>query len=61
MSNVPPLFRLIDVCVGPKSAREQVLYLVFEHLEQDLGEYIYGLPPQTFLNPIVIQVDPPVD
>lgn len=52
------LFRLIDVCIGPKSVRDQVLYLVFEHMEQDLAEYMYNLPPHTPLEPIEIQVDP---
>lgn len=40
------LERLLDVCHGPRTEREGqlVLFLVFEHLEQDLSGYIESLP-----------------
>lgn len=40
------LERLLDVCHGQRSEREGqlVLFLVFEHLEQDLSGYIESLP-----------------
>lgn len=40
------LFRLLDVCHGQRLEREKqlVLFLVFEHLEQDLSGYIDSLP-----------------
>ncbi|XP_055689014.1 cyclin-dependent kinase 6 [Lutzomyia longipalpis] len=42
----PNIVKLIDVCHGQRLEREQqlVLYLVFEHLEQDLAGYIQRLP-----------------
>lgn len=47
-------FRLLDVCHGQRLEREKqlVLFLVFEHLEQDLSGYIdslpsSGMPPRT--------------
>lgn len=40
--------RLLDVCHGQRTERERegqlVLFLVFEHLEQDLSGYIASLP-----------------
>lgn len=38
--------RLLDVCHGQRTEREGqlVLFLVFEHLEQDLSGYIESLP-----------------
>lgn len=45
--------RLIDVCIAPSA---HVLYLVFEHLEQDLADYLYSLPPNIQLAQSVIQV-----
>lgn len=38
--------RLLDVCHGQRTEREGqlVLFLVFEHLEQDLSGYIEALP-----------------
>lgn len=47
---------MLDVCHGQKTEREGqlVLFLVFEHLEQDLAGYIErlpasGMPPRTIL------------
>lgn len=49
-----PSFRLLDVCHGQRLEREKqlVLFLVFEHLEQDLSGFIdslpsSGMPPRT--------------
>lgn len=38
--------RLLDVCHGQRTERESqlVLFLVFEHLEQDLSCYLEALP-----------------
>ncbi|XP_058835665.1 cyclin-dependent kinase 4 [Topomyia yanbarensis] len=43
----PNVVKLLDVCHGPRLEREGqlVLFLVFEHLEQDLDDYIKRLPP----------------
>lgn len=48
-------FRLLDVCHGPKIEREGqlVLFLVFEHLEQDLAGYIDTMPVTGMPVPIV--------
>ncbi|XP_055630299.1 cyclin-dependent kinase 4 [Toxorhynchites rutilus septentrionalis] len=42
----PNVVKLLDVCHGPRLEREGqlVLFLVFEHLEQDLDDYIKRLP-----------------
>lgn len=48
--------RLIDVCFGPRQDRELVLYLVFEHLEQDLASYMQCVPPRTYIAPNMVQV-----
>ena len=41
------IYRLLDVVHGQRLEREGqlVLFLVFEHLEQDLDDYIKRLPP----------------
>lgn len=43
----PNIVRLIDVCHGQRMEREQqlVLFLVFEHVEQDLSSYLERVPP----------------
>ena len=33
--NHPNIVRLIDICHGPRYDREMVLYLVFEHVDQE--------------------------
>lgn len=47
----PNVVKLLDVCQGQRLEREGqlVLFLVFEHLDQDLDEYIKrnGMPPST--------------
>lgn len=46
-------FRLLDVCHGQlERERQLVLFLVFEHLEEDLAGYLNrvgdrGVPPRT--------------
>ncbi|KAJ6641067.1 Cyclin-dependent kinase 6 [Pseudolycoriella hygida] len=42
----PNIVKLLDVCHGQRLEREKqlVLFLVFEHLEQDLSGYIDSLP-----------------
>lgn len=47
---------MLDVCLAQNAAKEQILYLVFEHLEQDLADYLYSLPPNIQLAPNVVQV-----
>lgn len=47
--------RLLDVCIAQNSAKEQLLYLVFEHLEHDLADYLYSLPPNIQLAQNVVQ------
>ena len=37
--------RLLDICHGQRMDREMVLYLVFEHVDQDLNLYIEKCPP----------------
>ncbi|CAH1117349.1 unnamed protein product [Phaedon cochleariae] len=36
----PNIVRLLDVCHGQQMERELIMYLVFEHVEQDLSTYI---------------------
>lgn len=40
-------FRLLDICHGETFEKEHqlVLYLVFEHVDQDLATYIERCPP----------------
>ena len=38
-------FRLLDICHGPRKDREMSLYLVFEHVHQDLASYLDKCPP----------------
>lgn len=42
--NHPNIVRLIDICHGPRYDREMVLYLVFEHVDQDLNNYLEKCP-----------------
>jgi len=42
--NHPNIVRLIDICHGPRYDREMVLYLVFEHVDQDLNAYLERCP-----------------
>ncbi|XP_067004111.1 cyclin-dependent kinase 4 [Anabrus simplex] len=43
----PNIVRLLDICHGQRLENEQqlVLFLVFEHLEQDLASYMERCPP----------------
>lgn len=43
----PNIVRLLDICHGQRLERERqlVLYLVFEHVEQDLASYLERVPP----------------
>merc|ERR1719333_1581963 len=43
--NHPNIVRLVDICHGPRHDREMVLYLVFEHMDQDLNAYLAKCPP----------------
>jgi serine/threonine protein kinase len=42
--NHPNIVRLMDICHGPRYDREMVLYLVFEHVDQDLNSYLEKCP-----------------
>jgi len=44
-ANHPNIVRLLDICHGQRMDREMVLYLVFEHVDQDLNLYIEKCPP----------------
>ncbi|XP_052893170.1 cyclin-dependent kinase 6 [Anopheles moucheti] len=52
----PNVVKLLDVCQGPRLEREGqlVLFLVFEHLDHDLDEYMKRLPPKG-MSPNTIQ------
>uniref|UniRef100_A0A182PIG0 cyclin-dependent kinase n=1 Tax=Anopheles epiroticus TaxID=199890 RepID=A0A182PIG0_9DIPT len=52
----PNVVKLLDVCQGQRLEREGqlVLFLVFEHLDHDLDEYIKRLPPKG-MSPATIQ------
>merc|ERR1719166_165266 len=43
--NHPNVVKLVDICHGPRQEREMVLYLVFEHVDQDLNAYLGKCPP----------------
>merc|ERR1719195_2370095 len=43
--NHPNIVKLVDICHGPRQEREMVLYLVFEHVDQDLNAYLAKCPP----------------
>merc|ERR1711874_159533 len=43
--NHPNIVKLVDICHGPRQEREMVLYLVFEHVDQDLNAYLGKCPP----------------
>jgi len=43
--NHPNIVRLLDICHGPRYDKEMVLYLVFEHVEQDLSSFVQKCPP----------------
>ena len=45
--NHPNIVRLLDICHGPRTRddKELVLYLVFEHVEQDLETFLKHCPP----------------
>lgn len=36
----PNIVRLLDICHGKRSEREVVMFLVFEHVEQDLASFL---------------------
>lgn len=41
------VIKLLDICNGPRLEREKqlLLYIVFEHMEMDLAEYLEKCPP----------------
>lgn len=41
----PNIVRLLDICHGQRREREMSLYLVFEHVHQDLASYLEKCPP----------------
>lgn len=41
----PNIVRLLDICHGQRDGREMSLYLVFEHVHQDLASYLEKCPP----------------
>merc|ERR1712226_1039408 len=41
----PNIVRLLDICHGPRLEKEMSLYLVFEHVHQDLASYLEKCPP----------------
>lgn len=41
----PHIVRLLDICIGGRTARETRLTLVFEYVEQDLDNYLKKAPP----------------
>lgn len=43
-ANHPNIVRLLDICHGQRLDREMVLYLVFEHVDQDLNSFIERCP-----------------
>jgi len=43
-ANHPNIVRLLDICHGQRLDREMVLYLVFEHMDQDLNLYLQRCP-----------------
>ncbi|KAI0214471.1 Cyclin-dependent kinase 4 [Lamellibrachia satsuma] len=40
----PNIVRLLDVCPGNRTPHEMQLYLVFEHIDQDLAHYLEKCP-----------------
>lgn len=40
----PNIVRLLDICHGQRQQREMSLYLVFEHVHQDLATYLENCP-----------------
>lgn len=40
----PNIVKLLDICHGQQVGRELIMYLVFEHVEQDLATYIEKNP-----------------
>ncbi|XP_054724923.1 cyclin-dependent kinase 4-like [Uloborus diversus] len=40
----PNVVRLLDICHGPRLESEIILYLVFEHIDQDLSTYLERCP-----------------
>ena len=45
IQNLFLIFRLLDICHGQRREREMSLYLVFEHVHQDLASYLEKCPP----------------
>lgn len=44
----PNIVRLLDICHGQRTDRELIMFLVFEHVEQDLATYIVKHSPRGF-------------
>lgn len=63
----PNVVRLLDICHGPRLAEEQqlILYLVFEHVDQDLATYLEKCPrpglPQEKIREIFYQILSSID
>jgi len=43
--NHPNIVRLLDICPGPKYDKVMELYLIFEHVDQDLEKFLKNCPP----------------
>lgn len=41
----PHVVRLLDICHGQRKEKASVMYLVFEHMDQDLSRYLELCPP----------------
>jgi serine/threonine protein kinase len=58
--NHPNIVRRMDICHGPRYDREMVLYLVFEHVDQDLNSYLEKCPwpglPQERIKDLMWQI-----
>ena len=44
-ANHPNVVKLLDICHGQQMGKKMVLFLVFEHIDQDLDLYIERCPP----------------
>jgi len=42
--NHPNIVRLLDICPGPKYEKVMELYLIFEHVDQDLEKFLKNCP-----------------
>lgn len=51
----PNIVRLLDVCHGQKLVNELIMFLVFEHLEEDLASYLNKIPNKHTLGSVRIR------